>query len=84
MGALVRGKPEEQKWTMGEISEVSGIKQSTLQHRRRLLGIPSKQGGYTYEQAKALMRKPIDVRKPSRSRMDRLRQQLRDDGFKVT
>ena len=84
MGALIEGDPRQQGrlYTMGEIAQASGIKPATLQRRRQHLGIPPAAKGYTYEQARQMITKPVRVvRKPDPDRVSRLRAALRNDGL---
>ena len=83
MGILIEGKPnkEERLYSLGEISLASGIKPATLQRRRRVLGIPTNLGGYTYAQVIQMVKSPVRRKKISSTNIDRLKSQLNRDGF---
>lgn len=85
MGILIEGDPRPQSgrlYTIGEIAQASGIKTATLTRRRKILGIAASPRGYTYEQAKQMILKPVAVkRRPDAERVNRLKKQLQNDGL---
>ena len=72
---------EEVRYTMKEIEVASGIKASTLQGRRKRLGISCNKGGYTVDEVKKLVKRPPRYGHPySRRKADALRAILKNDG----
>ena len=63
----------------------SGINVTTLNSRRKRMGMeaPKNGEGYTLEQAKQLIRRPRPGRPYSQQKANRLRQRLQNDGFTV-
>lgn len=82
MGVLIKGDPRQERlYTMKEISQASGIKVPTLQRRRMAMGMPASEGGYTYEQALQLIRRPLLRKQTKPENVARLRRQLEKDGM---
>ena len=75
----------EETYTIKEISVASGINVTTLNSRRKRMGMeaPKDGEGYTLEQAKQLIRRPQRGRPYSQQKANRLRQRLQNDGFTV-
>ena len=75
----------DETYTMKEISVASGINRQTLASRRKRMGMeaPKNGEGYTLEQAKALIKRPMRGRPFSQQKANRLRQRLQNDGFTV-
>lgn len=71
---------EEVLYTMKEIEAATGIKASTLQGRRKKLGISSNRGGYTMAEVKQMIKRPPIRRGFSQRKADALRQMLKNDG----
>ena len=72
---------EEVRYTMKEIEVASGIKASTLQGRRKRLGISSNRGGYTVDEVKKLIKRPpMYGHNFSQRKADALRALLKNDG----
>lgn len=83
MGVLIEGDPRRKKdrlYTMGEISEATGIKKATLHQRRKSLGIPAS-GAYPYAVVLQLIRRPVLRKAGSPDNVNRLRKQLQDNGM---
>ena len=71
----------ETLYTMKEIEAATGIKASTLQGRRKRLGISSNRGGYTMSEVKQLIKRPPAFRHHfSQRKADALRKMLQNDG----
>lgn len=75
----------EETYSMKEISVASGINVTTLNSRRKRMGMeaPKDGEGYTLEQAKQLIRRPKRGRPYSQQKANRLRQRLQTDGVTV-
>ena len=71
---------DEVLYTMKEIELATGVKASTLQGRRKRLGISSNRGGYTLAEVKQLIKRPPLHRGVSRQKIEGLRAQLKNDG----
>lgn len=71
---------DEVLYTMKEIEAATGIKASTLQGRRKKLGISSNRGGYTMAEVKQMIKRPPIRRGFSQRKADALRQMLKNDG----
>ena len=70
----------ETLYTMKEIEAATGIKASTLQGRRKRLGISSNRGGYTMVEVKQMIKRPPVHRGFSQRKADALRKMLQNDG----
>lgn len=71
---------EETLYTMKEIELATGIKASTLQGRRKRLGINSSEG-YTLAEVKQMIKRPVPGRhKASRQKAEALKAMLKNDG----
>lgn len=70
---------EEKLYTMKEISMASGIDTKILQFRRRRRKIPAGKGGYTLEEAKQMIKRPV-FRPASEKNAKELRARLLNDG----
>lgn len=69
------------RYTIGEIAIASGIPKSTLQGRRKRLGIPGRPMGYTLDEAKQIIKRPYSSRRRMNNRMIAdLRRRLESDG----
>ena len=74
-------RPEnEPRYTMKEIEAATGIKATTLQGRRKKLGIASNREGYTMAEVKQMIKRPLIKRGFSQRKADALRQMLKNDG----
>lgn len=71
---------DEVLYTMKEIEAATGIKATTLQGRRKKLGISSNRGGYTMAEVKQMIKRPPIRRGFSQRKADALRQMLKNDG----
>ena len=71
---------EEVLYTMKEIEAATGIKATTLQGRRKKLGIPANRGGYTMSEVKQMIKRPPVKRGFSQRKADALRAMLKNDG----
>lgn len=71
---------DEVLYTMKEIEAATGIKATTLQGRRKKLGISSNRGGYTMAEVKQMIKRPPIHRGFSQRKADALRQMLKNDG----
>jgi len=81
MGQLITGDPRhEPTYTISEISLATGVNKSTLQNRRRRLGIKP-DGRYDYQQVKLLLRKPGNPMSPRMKSVNELKAKLKDDGY---
>lgn len=69
----------EQRYTIKEISLASGIKVGTLKSRATRLAIKPDKNGYTLQDAKALIKKPV-MKKYSLRKVDALKMMLKNDG----
>lgn len=68
-------------YTMKEIEAATGIKATTLQGRRKKLGIASNREGYTMAEVKRMIKRPPARRGGfSQRKADALRQMLKNDG----
>lgn len=74
---------EEMCYTMGEISIASGISVNTLYKRAEKLGIKVDEDkrGYTLEQAKLLVKRPVRRKNSSPRVAEALRCRLKNDGY---
>jgi hypothetical protein len=73
-------RQEETLYTMKEIELATGIKTSTLQGRKKRLGINSS-GGYTLAEVKQMIKRPVPGRyKASRRKAEALKAMLKNDG----
>ena len=71
----------EERYTMKEIAVATGINVSTLNSRRKRMGMEGNDEGYTLAEAKLLVRRPRRGRPYSQAKANRLRQKLQNDGF---
>ena len=71
---------EEVRYTMKEIEAATGIKATTLQGRRKKLGISSNRGGYTMAEIKQMIKRPPIHHGFSQRKADALRRMLQNDG----
>ena len=72
---------EETLYKMSEIAMAAKLSTRTLYERREKLGIPSNRRGYTFEQAKLLVKPPPKPQYTSSQKALRLRKMLIDDGY---
>lgn len=70
---------EDRRYMMCEIETATGIKASTLQNRRKRLGIPANGLGYTLDEVKQMIKRP-KRRNPDKQYADDLRKKLLNDG----
>ena len=71
---------DEVLYTMKEIEAATGIKATTLQGRRKKLGIPANRDGYTMSEIKRMIKRPPIHHGFSERKADALRAMLKNDG----
>ena len=70
------------RYTIAEIAEATGILRTTLQGRKRRMGIEGSVDGYTLEQVKQLIKRPAkSKRKTDKRLVADLQRKLKNDGY---
>lgn len=73
--------PEESRYSVAEISLATGMKKSLIASRRRCYGIPANKAGYTEAEVVKMLRPPSRNRGVNRQRAERLRANLKNNGY---
>ena len=74
-------RPEnEPLYTIKEIEIASGIKANTLRGRRKAQGIEGNRRGYTLDEVKKMVKRPVIKRGHSMRKAEALRQMMKNDG----
>lgn len=84
MGVLIAGDPRGDagpRYTIHEIFLATGVKESTLRSRRKRLGLRPEAEGYPYDVVVRLLHKPVRGRAHRPELAERLRKQLKNDGY---
>ena len=71
-----------ERFLLTEVAKSTGLSYATVQSRMISLGIKN-QGGITYADIKRIVGYRNKVRKSSQSKIDRLKMNLKNDGFNV-
>ena len=73
--------PEESRYSVAEISLATGMTKSLIASRRKCYGIPANRNGYTEAEIMKMLHKPPQRRGPNRQRAERLRANLKNNGY---
>lgn len=73
--------PEETRYSVAEISLATGMTKSLIASRRKCYGIPANKAGYTEAEVVKMLRTPPRHRGCNRQRAERLRANLKNNGY---
>lgn len=73
---------DDRRYTISEIARATGLSKSTLQGRRKRLGIEGTGMGYTMDEVKRMVKRPPKSRRKFDQRMVvELQRKLKNDGY---